>query len=397
MHSISKRAQQIPTSAVRELAIFERQAIDNGIDIIHLNIGAPDLEVSNVFFDSINNLSCNLLPYVNSQGIAPLIEEVQKYYSRLGATFTSDEIFVTNGGSEALLYALIATCDAESEVLVPEPFYSNYNTIARIINVNLVPVITCVEDGFHLPSKDKVIAAITKNTKAILISNPANPTGVVYTKEEVLMLCDIAQEYGLWIIADEVYREFIYGGFETYSFSVVEKVKNQVIIIDSISKRFSACGARIGFLLSSNQEVNQTVLKLCQSRLSISTIDQLGAVALYQNDLDYINRSIPLFKERRDTICALLSEIDGVTLSIPEGAFYIMVDLPVQDATHFSKWLLTEFNVNKRTVMLTPGKGFYITPDKGLNEVRIAYVLNINEIKEAVSIIKAGLNVYKEK
>lgn len=393
---LSTRSKKIPTSAVRELSAYEKLAINNGIEILHLNIGAPDLAVSPVFFDVIKNLDSNELGYAPSPGIPALLDEVKQYYLKMGANYQTNEIFVTNGGSEGILFALLAMCDVNDSILVPEPFYSNYKAIASLAQIQIDPIITNVNNGFHLPEKNDIIQCIKSSTKAILLSNPANPTGVVYTKEEIMMICEIAIQNNLWIIADEVYREFIYDGFETISFSIIPEISNRVVIVDSISKRFSACGARIGLLLSKNKEVNEILLKMCQSRLSISTIDQLGATALYSSDMDYIKRSIPEYKKRRDLICELLGKIDGVTLRKPEGAFYIMVGLPVENASDFSKWLLTEFEIDGQTVMLTPGHGFYKTSGLGLNEVRIAYVLNENRIKKAVNIIEKGLIEYNK-
>ncbi|NIZ46771.1 pyridoxal phosphate-dependent aminotransferase [Entomospira nematocerorum] len=394
MTTISQRAQAIPISAVRQLALYESEAKQKNIQILHLNIGAPDLDVSSTFFDAIKNVSTHQLQYAPSAGLAELIEQVQLYYQKLGASFQKKNIFVTNGGSEALLYAFIATCEKGDHLLAPEPLYSNYVSLAKVAEVEIDAIPTYIEEGFHLPSKDQIILQITSKTKAILLSNPSNPTGVVYSVEEVRLIAEVAQEYNLWIIADEVYREYIYDGFQTKSFSLVPEVAQQTIIIDSISKRFSACGARVGFLLTQNDALASIFLRLCQSRLSAPTLEQVGATALYREDMDYITRSIPEFKARRDLMCQLLKEIPGVTLRKPEGAFYIMVELPVENSFEFAKWLLTEFSINNKTVMLTPGEGFYRTPKRGIKEVRIAYVLNEERIREAVSIIAKGLECY---
>ncbi|NIZ18766.1 pyridoxal phosphate-dependent aminotransferase [Entomospira culicis] len=397
MLATSKRSNAIPTSAVRQLAAYEQEATKKGVKVLHLNIGAPDLDVSSVFFQRICAIESHQLQYVPSAGVPELIQEVQTYYKNMGASFEKNEIYVTTGGSEALLYAFIALCEAGDRLLVPEPLYSNYISIAKVVEVEIDGIPTTIEEGFHLPSKEEIVRHIHPKTKAILLSNPANPTGVTYSVEEVKRIAEIAKEHHLWIIADEVYREYIYDGFATKSFSLLPEVAQQTVIIDSISKRFSACGARVGFLLTKNQELAAIFLKLCQSRLSGTTLEQIGAAALYREDMDFIRRSIPEFKERRDVMCDLLAKVPGVTLRKPEGAFYLMVGLPVEDSLDFSKWLLTEFAVDQTTVMLTPGAGFYTTPDKGKNEVRIAYVLNIESIKKAVAIIEAGLKAYNQR
>ncbi|NIZ40745.1 pyridoxal phosphate-dependent aminotransferase [Entomospira entomophila] len=394
MTRISERAQAIPVSAVRQLALYESEAKQKNIEILHLNIGAPDLDVSPTFFHAIKSVPTHQLQYAPSAGLPELIEQVQLYYQNLGASFPVKNIFVTNGGSEALLYAFIATCEKGDHLLAPEPLYSNYITLAKIVEVEINAIPTYIEDGFHFPSKEQITRYITPKTKGILLSNPSNPTGVVYSSNEVRLIAEIAQEYNLWIIADEVYREYIYDGFQTKSFSLIPEVEQQTIIIDSISKRFSACGARVGFLLTKNEALANIFLRLCQSRLSTPTLEQVGAAALYREDMNYITRSIPKFEIRRDLMCELLGKIPGVKLKKPEGAFYIMVELPVEDSFEFAKWLLTQFSVENKTVMLTPGAGFYRTPNRGKKEVRIAYVLHEDRIREAVSIIAKGLDAY---
>lgn len=396
MLALSKRSENIPTSAVRQLSSFAEDTIKRGIKILHLNIGAPDLDVSPVFFHKIcsNYESFHQLPYASSAGIPELIKEVQIYYKNLGAHFEKQEIHVTTGGSEALLYAFLALCESGDHLIAPEPLYSNYVSIAKVAQIDIIPIPTSIENGFHLPSKETIISCITQKTKAILLSNPSNPTGTVYSLQEIQTIVNIAKEHHLWVIADEVYREYVYDEFYTKSFSLIPEISQQTIIVDSISKRFSACGARVGFLLTKNQYLNNVFLKLCQSRLSSGSLEQLGAAALYAEDTDYIKRSIPKYKIRRDIMYSLLKKISGITLTKPEGAFYLMVQLPVMSSLDFSKWLLTEFSINNTTVMLTPGQGFYVSENKGLNEVRIAYVLNEEHLYQAAQIIKAGLIKY---
>lgn len=392
---ISKRAKTIPVSAVRQLAAFEPEVIARGTNVLHLNIGAPDLEVAPIFYESIRNLDLPVLSYAPSQGIKTLIKQVQRYYESMGAYYQEDEIYVTNGGSEAITFALMSVCNPGDQVLIPEPYYSNYQTMASMVEVSFKPIPTDISTGFHLPLEDTIEKLINQDVKAIMLSNPANPTGTVYSKEEILMLARLAKKHGLWVVADEVYREFIYDGFETLSFSVIEDIQDQVIIIDSVSKRFSACGARIGFAITKNKELKDIFMKMCMSRLSVASLSQIGSCALYEHALDFIEQSIPEYKKRRDLICELLEDIPGVLVRKPEGAFYLVATLPVSNADHFCQWLLTDFSVDQTTVMLTPARGFYQNPDKGWSEVRIAYVLNCESISRAMMILKAGLVYYR--
>ncbi len=337
-----------------------------------------------------------MLEYAVSQGLPELIEEMINYYSTYDIDFKKDEILITNGGSEALLFAMMATCDPGDNILVPEPFYTNYNGFSSCINVCVKPITTHPEEGFHLPKKEDIVSKIDKNTKAILISNPGNPTGCVYTKEEVYMLSDIAIENNLWIIADEVYREFVYDGLDYISFGNIDKVKDRVIIVDSVSKRYSACGARIGSLACKNKSFISQVLKLCQGRLCVSTLDQVGAIELYKTPKSYFNEVNEEYKKRRDVLYNELMKVEGVICEKPKGAFYILAKLPIENAEDFVIWMLNEFEVDGETVMVCPAEGFYATKGLGKSEIRLAYILNENVLKKAASILKQGIEKYIE-
>lgn len=393
----SKRITSMQESPIRKLVPFAEEAKSNGKKVYHLNIGQPDIPTPPAFFDAVKNFDEKVLAYSFSQGIPQLINSFRKYYEKYDIHFDKNEIFVTNGGSEAISFALIATCDYGDEVLVPEPFYTNYNGFGNSAGVNVVPITTKAEDGFHLPSKEKIEKLITPKTKALLLSNPGNPTGTVYTKEEIYMIRDIAKENDLYIIADEVYREFVYDGFEYISFGQIDDIADRVIITDSISKRYSACGARIGSIACKNKDLMKEILKLCQSRLCVPTIEQIGAAALINVTDEYFEEVVEEYKKRRDIVYNCLQEMDGVLCKQPHGAFYIIAKLPVENAEDFVVWLLREFDVDGETVMMAPAEGFYATEGLGRDEVRLSYVLNENDLKRSMEIIKKGLEVYTSK
>ena len=384
-------------SPIRKLVPVAEEAKKNGKKVYHLNIGQPDIPTPVAFFDAVKSFDEEVLAYTFSQGIPQLINSFIKYYKKYDIHFDKGEILITNGCSEALLFSLIAICEHGDEVLIPEPFYTNYNGFGNLAGVNVVPVTTKAEDGFHLPTKEDIVNSITPKTKAIVLSNPGNPTGVVYTKEEVYMLRDIAKENDLFILADEVYREFIYDGFEYISFGNLKDIADRVIIIDSISKRYSACGARIGSIASKNKELMKQILKLCQSRLCVATIEQIGAAALINVPDDYFTEVVAEYKKRRDIVYNALNKMDGVICEKPNGAFYIIAKLPVEDAEDFVVWLLKDFNLDNETVMMAPAEGFYATEGLGRDEVRISYVLNENDLTKSMNIIEKGLEVYNSK
>ena len=392
----SERITTMQSSPIRKLAPIASSAKAKGIKIYHLNIGQPDIKTPKVFFEAVKNFNNEVLEYAVSPGLPELISSLQQYYTTYNMDFESDEILVTNGGSEALLFALMATCDPKDNILVPEPFYSNYNGFSQSINVNITPITTKAEEGFHLPSKEKIQSLITSKTRAILISNPGNPTGTVYTKKELYMISEIAKENDLWIIADEVYREFVYDGLEYTSFGNIKEVEDRVIIIDSVSKRYSDCGARIGSIASKDKTLIAEILKLCQGRLCVSTLDQVGSVELYNTPSSYFTEVNNEYKNRRDVLYNELIKVKGVICKKPAGAFYIVAKLPIENAEDFVIWMLTDFNKDGETVMACPAEDFYATPGLGRDEIRLAYVLKEDDLYTAAIILKEGLEKYLE-
>ena len=390
---ISSRIKSIPPSSIMELLTFSANAKKSGKKVYHLNLGQPDIKTPEGFLKSIREFKDEVLEYSLSEGLPELIEAIKNYYKTYNINFENDEILITNGGSEALLFTLISICDEGDNILVPEPFYSNYYGFATSVGVNINPITTLPENGFHLPSKEEIQSRINDRTRAILFSNPGNPTGVVYTKSEIEMISDLAIENNLWIISDEVYREFVYEG-EYTSLGNIDRVKDRVVIVDSVSKRYSACGARIGSVASKNKSYIESILKLCQTRLSVPTLEQIGAIELYNTDKSYLKEVNEEYKARRDVLYNELMKVPGVICEKPSGAFYIVAKLPIKDADHFSKWLLNDFNIDGETVMPCPAKGFYMTPNLGVNEIRIAYVLNSKDLSKAAYLLKEGLKAY---
>lgn len=396
MPSLSNRILKMQASPIRKLAPLADEAKKNGKKVYHLNIGQPDIHTPELFYEAVNKFNNPVLAYAGSQGIPQLIESFIKYYKKWDIDFEKDEIMVTNGGSEAIMFALMAVADYDENVLIPEPFYTNYNGFSQVAGVNVVPFLTKAEDGFHLPSKEEIVKSINPKTRAILLSNPGNPTGVVYTKEEMNTIADIAKEYNLYIIADEVYREFVYDGLEYTSFMHIKGVEDRVILIDSISKRYSACGARIGLIASKNKVLIANVLKLCQSRLCVPTIEQVAAAALVDTPEEYFIETKKEYQARRDVVSNALKQMPGVICEKPTGAFYVIAKLPVENAEDFVKWLLIDYSINNETVMLAPAAGFYATEGRGLDEVRISYCLKCEDLKNAMNIMKNGLEEYKK-
>ncbi len=392
--NLSKRIQEMQESPIRKLVPIAQKAKKEGRKVYHLNIGQPDIPTPPAFFEAVKHFDAKVLEYSFSQGSPDLIRAMLPYYATFGMHFEERDILVTNGGSEALLFALIAVADPGEEVLVPEPFYTNYNGFAKPVGVTVVPITTKAEEGFALTSKEQIVARITPRTRAILLSNPGNPTGAVYTAEEVRMIADIAKEHNLYIIADEVYREFVYDGLAYTSFGTLKDVEDRVVIVDSISKRYSACGARIGCLASKNQAFIANVLKLCQGRLCVPTLEQVGAMELYKVDKSYFKEVNDEYTKRRDIVHAGLNDIPGVVCKKPRGAFYCIAKLPVENAEDFVIWMLEHFAVDGETVMMAPAEGFYATPGLGRDEVRIAYVLNEHDLRKAMAILKAGVAEY---
>ena len=392
----SKRLSSMQESPIRKLAPFATAAKAEGVEVYHLNIGQPDIITPVGFFDAVENFDNKVLEYAGSQGIPELIEAIRKYYTTYNMEFAPEDIIITNGGSEALLFTFMAVCDPGDNILVPEPFYTNYNGFAQCLNVEVKSVTTFAENGFHLPSKEEILAKINDKTSAILIVNPGNPTGCVYTKEEVQMIADIAKEKDLSIIADEVYREFVYEGLEYTSFGNIKEVEDRVVIIDSVSKRYSACGARIGSITCKNKKLMAEVMKVCQGRLCVATLEQLGAAALYDTPKSYFKEVNDEYRKRRDVLYEELMKAKGVICEKPMGAFYIVAKLPVENAEDFVAWTLKKFRRNNETVMCTPAEGFYSTPGLGRNEVRLAYVLKEERLRRAGQLLREALEEYTQ-
>lgn len=391
--NISNRIKSVPPSTIMELLTFAAKAKKNGKKVYHLNIGQPDIKTPDGFFKAIKEFNDDVLEYALSEGLPELIEAIKNYYKSYNINFENDEILITNGGSEALLFTMLSICDEGDNILVPEPFYSNYYNFAKSVGVNINPITTLAENGFHLPNKNEITSKINDKTKAILFSNPGNPTGVVYTKEEIEIISDIAIENNLWIIADEVYREFVYEG-EYTSLGNIDRVKDRVIIVDSVSKRYSACGARIGSVSSKNKDYIASMLKLCQARLSVPTLEQVGAIELYNTDNSYLKEVNEEYRARRDVLYNELMKVPGIICKKPTGAFYIVAKLPVENADHFTKWLLSDFNIDGETVMPCPAEGFYMTPGLGVDEIRLAYILDSKDLSKAAYLLREGLEAY---
>lgn len=390
----SSRIEKSQLSPIRKFYPYQVACNKKGIKIYHLNIGQPDIQTPPAYFEAIRDFSQPVLEYAPSPGIPQLIQAVQGYYSRIGIDYGEGDILVTTGGSEALQIALSCILDTDDEILIPEPFYPNYNTFVNCAGGKIVPIPTTPEEGYHYADRERIEPLITPRTRAIMISNPGNPTGVVLTPEQMRMIADIAKEHGLFLIADEVYREFIYGDEPLQSMGAYRDLDENLILIDSVSKRFSACGARIGVLITRNQTLQQHALKICQARLSVATLDQVASAALYQVDPHYFDSVRAEYRRRRDTIYRKLQEIPGVVCKEPQGAFYVMAKLPVPDTDAFQTWLLTEFQDNHETIMYAPGGGFFSDPALGKTQVRFAYVLNCQNLERAMDLLKLGISQY---
>lgn len=386
----------MPQSPIRKLVPFAEQAYKDGKTVYHLNIGQPDIKTPQVALDAVKVHSLDILAYTRSEGSEGYRKKIADYYEKNDIHVNHDDIIVTTGGSEALLFAFGSIMDVDDEVIIPEPFYANYNGFSTASGVKVVPVISKIEDNFALPAIEEFEKLITPKTKAILICNPGNPTGYLYSKEEIKKLADIVKKHDLFLIADEVYREFAYDGAKHYSILQEEGLEDYAIVIDSVSKRYSMCGARIGCLVSKSKEVIATALKFAQARLSPPTLAQIASEAALQTPQSYFDEVIEEYVERRNVLIEELSKIEGVKVAKPKGAFYCIAELPVKNADKFAQWLLESFDVNKETIMVAPAAGFYSTPGVGLNQIRIAYVLNKDSLIKAVNILKEALKVYKD-
>ena len=393
----SSKIQRCELSPMRKFLPYELAAEAKGRKIYHLNIGQPDIETPKAFFDAVKNFQDPVLAYAAAPGVSEFLTAVQGYYANLGIHLEQSDIYATAGGSEALQMALTCILDEGDEILIPEPFYPNYNTFVSVTGGVIRPIPTTPEEGYRYADRARIEPLINEHTRAILVTNPGNPTGVVLTPEEQRLMCDIAKEHGLFIIGDEAYREFVYAGEPLQSFGEYADAAENVVVIDTVSKRFSACGARVGAILTRNHELLGEAMKYCQARLSVATLDQVASAALYDVGPEYFAAVREEYKRRRDTVVAKLAEIPGVVCECPKGAFYLMAALPVDDADKFQQWLLEEFEDNGDTVMFAPGEPFYGTPGKGKNEIRIAYVLKQADLERAMDLLALGIKAYNEK
>lgn len=393
---LSNRIKRLKTSPVRKLVPYGEDAVKRGIKIHHLNIGQPDIDTPKIFFEAISNYKGKVLKYEHSAGIKELILKIKMYYERLNMHYTEDQILITNGGSEALQFVLTAIFDEGDELLIGEPYYANYNSFFDVLNIKRNAIRTYAEEGYHFPSLKEMESHITPKTKAFMFSNPSNPTGVVCTKEELDNIAYLAKKYDLFIISDEVYREFVYGDNECISFGTYKDLEDRVVIIDSISKRFSACGARVGSVITKNKQLRDAVFRQCQARLSAPTLEMVGSCALYDLPESYLNNVKHVYESRRDVLFNELSKMDGVIAKEPEGAFYSFVKLPIENGEDFAIWLLNNFNIDNETVMFAPGEGFYATEGLGKNEVRMCYAIDEADLIKAMKILKEGLLKYRD-
>ena len=393
----SSKIERCGLSPMRKFHPFAVAAKAKGRNIYHLNIGQPDVETPKAFFDAVKAFEQPVLEYAASPGLPELIDAIQAYYDNLNMHFEKDEIQITVGGSEALQIVLSTILDEGDEILIPEPYYPNYNTMVKLTGGVIKPIPTTPEEGYHYADRAKIEAEINDRTRAIMVTNPGNPTGVVLTPEEMRMIADVAKEHNLFVIGDEAYREFVYGGEPLQSMGQFEDCAENVIVIDTVSKRFSACGARIGCLISRNHEFMAHAMKYCQCRLSVPTLDQEASAALYEVGPEYFAAVREEYKRRRDTVMEKLNKIPGVICKCPKGAFYVMAALPVDDTDKFQKWLLEEFNDNGDTVMFAPGAPFYGTPGRGVNEIRIAYVLKQQDLERAMDLLALGIEAYNKR
>jgi aspartate aminotransferase len=398
MPKISNKGKQMPESPIRKLVPYADIAKKNGNKVYHLNIGQPDIKTPEVALQAVKNADIKVLEYSHSAGFESYRIKLSEYYKTQGLPIDLADIIITTGGSEALLFALGSTMDVGDEIIIPEPFYANYNGFSVASGVTVVPVISTIDDGFALPPIAAFEDLITPRTKAILICNPGNPTGYLYSEEEMNQLAALVNKHDLFLIADEVYREFIYDAKDKhYSVMNIPGIEENAIMIDSVSKRYSMCGARIGCIVSKNKEVIAAAMKFAQARLSPPTYEQIASEAALETPQSYFDEVIEEYKERRDVLISELQKIEGVKVGTPKGAFYCIAQLPVANADDFAQWLLESYNLNKETVMVAPAAGFYSTPNVGLNEVRIAYVLKKEDLVRSVHILKEALTVYNSK
>ncbi len=396
MPKISTKGEAMPSSPIRKLVPYAEAAKKTGAKVYHLNIGQPDLETPPQFWEKLRTMDMKVLAYCPSDGFESYKAQFAKYYNNIGIAVDTSNFLITNGGSEALSFVMLSCMNDGDEVIIPEPMYANYIGFATAGNINVKPISCSIDNGFALPSIADFEKSITEKTKAILICNPNNPTGYLYSKEELETLRTIALKHDLYLIVDEVYREFLYGGTTYFSALNLEGMNEHVIVIDSISKRFSACGARIGAVVTRNKAVLQTVMKFAQARLSPPSLGQIAGEALFDLGADYYAGIVKEYQLRRDTLVKLLNAIPGVKCPTPGGAFYAVAELPIDDADVFCQWMLEHFRHNNATVMMAPATGFYKHTELGKKQVRIAYVLNTDDLTAAVECLKFGLEEYNK-
>ncbi|MCX2681159.1 pyridoxal phosphate-dependent aminotransferase [Galbibacter sp. EGI 63066] len=394
MPTISDKGLRMPESPIRKLVPYAEDAKKRGAHVYHLNIGQPDIKTPQVALDAVKNNTIEILEYSRSEGSEEYRTKLANYYKGRDINIAANNIIITTGGSEALMFTLGSITDTDDEIIIPEPFYANYNGFATASGVNVVPVVSSIDNNFALPPIEDFEKLITPKTKAILICNPGNPTGYLYSKEEIKKLASIVKKHDLFLVADEVYREFAYDGAEHYSILQEEGLENHAIVVDSVSKRYSMCGARIGCMISKNKEIINTALKFAQARLSPPTFALIASEAALDTPQSYFDEVIEEYVERRDLLIDALNAIEGVIVAKPQGAFYCIAKLPVANTDDFARWLLEKFELNGETIMIAPAAGFYSSPGMGLNEVRIAYVLKKENLIKAVEILKAALKEY---
>ena len=394
---LSSKALSCGQSPMRKFHPYAVAAAAAGKKIYHLNIGQPDVHTPDALYEAIHAFHEPVLAYAASPGMPALISAIENYYRNIGVQLNDSDILITTGGSEALQIALSCILDEGDEIIIPEPFYPNYSTFVTLTGATIRPITTTPEENYKFAIRERVEACINEHTRAILFTNPGNPTGTILTEEELRLMADIAKEHNLFIIGDEVYREFVYGGEKLMSLLQLEGYEDNVVVIDSVSKRFSACGARIGCVITRNAELYNNAMKWCQGRLCASTIDQVASAALYTVGPEYFDAVRKEYKARRDTLVEGLKKIPGVIYSEPKGAFYVMAKLPVDDAEKFQLFMLEEFDDNGDTLMFTPAESFYKTPHTGVNEIRMAYVINQDALKRSMELLAKGIEAYNNK
>lgn len=396
MPKISRKGHEMPQSPIRKLVPYAEAATKMGRTIYQLNIGQPDIKTPDAALEAVKNNHIEVLSYSHSAGFESYRKKLAEYYRKNGIEVNSEEIIITTGGSEALMFAMGSITDPGDEVIIPEPFYANYNGFATASGVKIVPVHSSIENNFALPPISQFEELITDKTKAILLCNPGNPTGYLYTEDEIKQIADLALKHDLFVVADEVYREFAYDGVKHQSIMSVPELAENAIMVDSVSKRYSMCGARIGCLVSHNKEVMKTAMKFAQARLSPPTFAQIASEAALDTPQEYFDEVIEEYTSRRNLLLEGLEKIEGVKVGTPKGAFYCIAELPVENADDFARWLLESFEYNNQTVMVAPAAGFYSTPNTGLNQVRIAYVLKKEDLQKAIEILEIALKEYNK-